>query len=69
MASYERSETHLIRTDLPIGGHEVNATITRIYPYVEGTSKLEFRFGPATRWRPSDLGRRIQGVHSARTGR
>ena len=45
MASYERSETHLTRTDLPIGGHEANTTITRVYPHVEGTSKLEFRFG------------------------
>lgn len=45
MASYERSETVLLRTDLPIGGHEMNTTITRVYPYVEGTAKLEFRFG------------------------
>lgn len=45
MAAYERSETRLLRTDLPIGGHESNTTITRVYPYVEGTSKLEFRFG------------------------
>jgi hypothetical protein len=45
MASYERSDTWLLRTDLPIGGHEINTTITRVYPYVEGTSKLEFRFG------------------------
>ena len=45
MAAYERSETRLLRTDLPIGGHESNTTITRVYPYVEGTAKLEFRFG------------------------
>jgi hypothetical protein len=45
MASYERTETVLLRTDLPIGGHEANTTITRVYPYVEGTAKLEFRFG------------------------
>jgi hypothetical protein len=45
MAAYERSETRLLRTDLPIGGHEFNTTITRVFPYVEGTSKLEFRFG------------------------
>jgi hypothetical protein len=45
LAGYERSATYLQRTDLPIGGHEVNTTITRVYPYVEGTAKLEFRFG------------------------
>lgn len=45
LASYKRSDTYLQRTDLPIGGHEANTTITRIYPYVEGTAKLEFRFG------------------------
>lgn len=45
MASYKRSDTVLLRTDLPIGGHESNTTITRVYPYVEGTAKLEFRFG------------------------
>ncbi|MDG1950034.1 MAG: fibronectin type III domain-containing protein, partial [bacterium] len=45
LATYERSGTYLLRTDLPIGGHETNTTITRVYPYVEGTAKLEFRFG------------------------
>ena len=30
---------------MPIGGHEANTTITRVYPLVEGTSELEFRFG------------------------
>ena len=40
-----QSETWLLRTDLPIGGHETNTTITRVYPIVEGTAKLEFRFG------------------------
>ena len=44
-ASYDRAETVLLRTDLPIGGHESNTTITRVYPYVEGTASLEFRFG------------------------
>jgi hypothetical protein len=45
LAGYQRSETRLLRTDLPIGGHEVNTTITRVYPHVEGTAPLEFRFG------------------------
>jgi len=42
---YKRAETWLLRTDIPIGGHEANTTITRVYPQVEGTAKLEFRFG------------------------
>jgi len=33
------------RTDLPIGGHEANTTITRVYPLIEGTSEVEVRFG------------------------
>jgi hypothetical protein len=33
------------RTDLPIGGHEANTTITRVYPLIEGTSEVELRFG------------------------
>jgi hypothetical protein len=45
LAGYQRSDTWLLRTDLPIGGHEVNTTITRVYPHVEGTAELEFRFG------------------------
>ena len=45
LASYKRSDTYLQRTDLPIGGHEANTTITRVYPHVEGTATLQFRFG------------------------
>ena len=45
LSSITRSDTWLLRTDLPIGGHETNTTITRVYPIVEGTAKLEFRFG------------------------
>ena len=45
LAGYQRSDTWLLRTDLPIGGHEVNTTITRVYPHVEGSAELEFRFG------------------------
>jgi hypothetical protein len=44
-AGYKRAETWLLRTDLPIGGHEYNTTITRVYPQVEGTSTVEFKFG------------------------
>jgi hypothetical protein len=42
---YERGETFLMRTDIPIGGHEGNTTITRVYPMIEGTSDVEIRFG------------------------
>jgi hypothetical protein len=34
---------------MPIGGHEVNTTITRIYPLVEGSSPLQIRVGSAQR--------------------
>jgi hypothetical protein len=33
------------RTDMPIGGHEANTTITRVYPLIEGTAEVEMRFG------------------------
>ena len=33
------------RTDMPIGGHEANTTITRVYPFIEGTNEVEMRFG------------------------
>ena len=39
----------ITRQDLPIGGHEANTTITRIYPLVEGTAPLEIRVGSAQR--------------------
>jgi len=42
-------ETVLSRTDMPIGGHEVNTTITRIYLLVEGSSPLQIRVGSAQR--------------------
>jgi hypothetical protein len=42
---YERGETFLMRTDIPLGGHEGNTTITRVYPLIEGTSEVEIRFG------------------------
>jgi hypothetical protein len=44
-----RTETLLSRSDLPIGGHDSNTTITRIYPLVEGTSPLQIRVGSAQR--------------------
>ena len=42
---YKRSDTFLMRTDMPIGGHEGNTTITRVYPYIDGSSDVEIRFG------------------------
>lgn len=44
-----RTPTVITRQDLPIGGHEANTTITRIYPLVEGTAPLEIRVGSAQR--------------------
>lgn len=41
--------TVLRRTDIPVGGHETNTTITRIYPLVEGTAPVYFRMGSAQR--------------------
>ena len=43
--NYERAPTVIRRTDLPIGGHEVNTTITRIYPLIEGTSEVYIKVG------------------------
>jgi hypothetical protein len=43
--NYERTPTIIRRTDLPIGGHEANTTITRIYPLVEGTAPIQIRVG------------------------
>ena len=43
--SYNRAPTIIRRTDLPIGGHEANTTITRIYPLVEGTAPIQIRVG------------------------
>jgi hypothetical protein len=43
--NYSRSPTIIRRTDLPIGGHETNTTITRIYPLVEGTAPIQIRVG------------------------
>jgi hypothetical protein len=40
-------ETILSRVDIPIGGHEANTTITRIYPLVEGSSPIQIRVGSA----------------------
>lgn len=37
------------RTDMPIGGHEANTTVTRVYPFIEGTSEVEMRFGSQQR--------------------
>jgi hypothetical protein len=45
ISNYARSDTFLIRTDIPIGGHETNTTITRIYPYIEGTTDVQIRVG------------------------
>ena len=42
---YAREPTIIRRTDLPIGGHELNTTITRIYPLVEGTAPIQIRVG------------------------
>lgn len=44
-----RTDTLISRSDLPIGGHEANTTITRIYPLIEGTSPVEIRVGSAQR--------------------
>ena len=41
----EAPVSYVARTDMPIGGHEANTTITRIYPLIEGTSEVEMRFG------------------------
>lgn len=43
----ERTATVIRRTDLPIGGHEANTTITRIYPLVEGSAPIQIRVGSA----------------------
>ena len=43
--NYERKPTIIRRTDLPIGGHETNTTITRLYPLVEGTAPIQVRVG------------------------
>jgi hypothetical protein len=42
-------ESFISRTDMPIGGHEANTTITRVYPFVEGTVEVEMRFGSQQR--------------------
>jgi hypothetical protein len=34
---------------MPIGGHEGNTTITRVYPLIEGTAPVEIRMGSAQR--------------------
>lgn len=43
--NYQRTPTIIRRTDLPIGGHDVNTTITRLYPMVEGTAPIKIRVG------------------------
>jgi hypothetical protein len=43
--NYSRTPTIIRRTDLPIGGHETNTTITRVYPLVEGTAPIQVRVG------------------------
>jgi hypothetical protein len=44
-ANYQRRDTVLTRTDLPILGMEGVSTITRIYPLVNGTAPLQIRVG------------------------
>ena len=44
-----RKPTLLQRYDMPIGGHEGNTTITRVYPLIEGTAPVEIRMGSAQR--------------------
>ena len=44
-----RTDTLISRSDLPIGGHEANTTITRLYPLIEGTSPVQIRVGSAQR--------------------
>jgi len=44
-----RESTVLYRADIPVGGHEANTTITRVYPLIEGTSPVEIRVGSAQR--------------------
>ena len=55
--NYERTPTIIRRTDLPIGGHEANTTITRIYPLVEGTAPIQIRVGSQQGWRANQVGR------------
>jgi hypothetical protein len=43
----QAKETVLSRVDIPVGGHEANTTITRIYPLVEGTAPIQIRVGSA----------------------
>lgn len=37
--------SYIMRTDLPIGGHEACTTITRVYPLINGTGTVKIRFG------------------------
>ena len=45
----EEPVSFISRTDMPIGGHEANTTITRVYPMIEGTNEVEMRFGSQQR--------------------
>ena len=45
---YSKRATILTRTDLPVGGHEFNTTITRVYPHVEGADKSPFSWNSLT---------------------
>ena len=45
----ETPYSYISRTDMPIGGHQANTTITRVYPFIEGTSEVEMRFGSQQR--------------------
>ena len=45
----EEPVSFVSRTDMPIGGHEANTTITRVYPMIEGTNEVEMRFGSQQR--------------------
>lgn len=47
--SMNRADTFLLRTDMPIGGHENNVTVTRVYPHINGTGTVEIRVGSQQR--------------------
>lgn len=64
---YSKRPTVLSRTDLPIGGHEQNTTITRVYPHFEGADKSPFVWNAIpSSWdsESRDWNYRLPGVNS-----
>ena len=45
---YSKRATILTRTELAVGGHEANTTITRVYPHVEGANQSPFVWNSLT---------------------